>query len=372
MIEEKCFTREWIDAFKKQPDHKDIQAVILEKMIHALHLIELLQIHELDFTFKGGTSLILLLNEGNRFSIDIDIVCSVDKESLKIVFSEIIAESKFTVVNLDERRSYKEGGIPKAHYAFEFESVYEGNSPGKLLLDILLLEPIYPEMIQSPIKTKWIETDTEIAVNTPSIDSITGDKLTAFAPNTVGIPYYKSEKNCSMQICKQLFDLSKLFPVISNIKVVNESFMLFAKEGIRYKQLDQTVSKNEITPNDVLQDTIDTCRLIAKRDANKDEPFKTQYSDIASGITAFGANFLMTGKFRIEDAIIGSASVAHLATKLLVGDLSPIEYFKGQDIKEKAIEDPNWQFLNRLKRQPDKSSFFYWYNTVQLLVTART
>jgi hypothetical protein len=31
------------------------------------------------------------------------------------------------------------------------------------------------------------------------------------------------------------------------------------------------------------------------------------------------------------------------------------------------IEDPNWNYLNRLKRQPDKSSFYYWFHTVQSL-----
>ncbi len=32
-----------------------------------------------------------------------------------------------------------------------------------------------------------------------------------------------------------------------------------------------------------------------------------------------------------------------------------------------SIENQDWNFLNRLKRQPDKSSFYYWYKTVQLL-----
>jgi hypothetical protein len=35
--------------------------------------------------------------------------------------------------------------------------------------------------------------------------------------------------------------------------------------------------------------------------------------------------------------------------------------------KELNIEEPEWNFLNPLKRQPDKSAFYYWYQTVQLL-----
>jgi hypothetical protein len=85
------------------------------------------------------------------------------------------------------------------------------------------------------------------------------------------------------------------------------------------------------------------------------------------GSRAFGTGFLMRGNFRIDDAIPASARIAHLAAKLLANDLTPIEYYNGQSVKDLNIEDPNWNFLNRLKRQPDKSSFYYWYHTVRLL-----
>ncbi|MCF8361042.1 MAG: hypothetical protein K9G70_00320 [Prolixibacteraceae bacterium] len=38
-----------------------------------------------------------------------------------------------------------------------------------------------------------------------------------------------------------------------------------------------------------------------------------------------------------------------------------------EDIKDWNIDNPDWNFLNRLKRQPDKSLFYYWYQTVELL-----
>jgi hypothetical protein len=75
----------------------------------------------------------------------------------------------------------------------------------------------------------------------------------------------------------------------------------------------------------------------------------------------------MSGKFRIDDAIIASSRVALLATKLLVGDLSPISFYNGEDINVLTIENPEWNFLNKLKKQPDKSIFYYWYQTIQLL-----
>ena len=101
MIEEKCFTEEWLDQFKKQKDHKRIDKIILEKMIHALYLLERLKANGLDFVFKGGTSLVLLLKEGNRFSIDIDIICKAERTYLERILDKVIDTSHFTEWKLD-------------------------------------------------------------------------------------------------------------------------------------------------------------------------------------------------------------------------------------------------------------------------------
>lgn len=75
----------------------------------------------------------------------------------------------------------------------------------------------------------------------------------------------------------------------------------------------------------------------------------------------------MSGNFRIDDAIVAAAKIAYLAAKLLKNDLSTINRYNDEDIKPLNIESQDWNFLNRLKRQPDKSSFYYWYQTVYLL-----
>ena len=120
----------------------------------------------------------------------------------------------------------------------------------------------------------------------------------------------------------------------------------------------------------VLKDTIDTCAILAKRERGNDEE-KAKFKELQKGIIAFGTGFLMAGNFRIDDAVPASARIAYLAAKILVNELSPIRYYEGQDIKSLIIEDQDWNFLMRLKRQPDKSTFYYWYQTVQLLTTAK-
>jgi len=363
MIKEKCFTEEWLDSFKKLHEHKRIDKIILEKMIYALHLLEKLKANGLDFVFKGGTSLVLLLKEGNRFSIDIDIICKTDREELEIILQKVVDTSKFKSFELDEHRSYKPG-VPKAHYAFAFDSVTNAKYSGKILLDVLIEDSIYPELTEKAIQAKWIETEGETMVNVPSIDAIIGDKLTAFAPNTIGIPFFKSKQPFAMEICKQLFDLGKLFDQIQSIETVAKSFDVFANQEIAYRK--NSNSAIELTPEIVLQDTIDTCLIIARRGGGTADE-KANFVELQKGIRAFGTGFLMAGNFRIDDAIIASARVANLASKLITNDLSPILRYEGQDIKELTIENPDWNFLNRLKKQPDKSSFYYWSQSVQLL-----
>lgn len=90
MIKEHCFTDEWLEGFRKQKDHRRIDKIILEKMIYALHLLEQLKSNGLDFVFKGGTSLVLLIEEGNRFSIDIDIISKTKRKELESILLKVI------------------------------------------------------------------------------------------------------------------------------------------------------------------------------------------------------------------------------------------------------------------------------------------
>jgi len=352
-----------LEQFKRQKDHKRIDKIILEKMIYALHLLERLKANGLDFVFRGGTSLVLLFKEGNRFSIDIDIVCKTEKKDLEEVLNKVIKTSRFIDWKLDEHRSYQVG-VPKAHYKFSFDSKQQGS--GTILLDVLIEDSIYPAQSEIPVKTKWVETEAETIVTVPTIDAITGDKLTAFAPNTIGIPYFKGKdkQSFSMEICKQLFDLSNLFEHIADVEMVAKSFMAFAVREINYRKNGNPDC--ELTPEKVLQDTIETCLIIAKRGGGSEEE-KQKFAELQKGIKAFDFGFLMSGSFRIDDAVPAAARIAYLAAKILVNDMSPIAYYKGQDIKGLNIEDKDWNFLNKLKRQPNKSSFYYWYQTVQII-----
>lgn len=359
MIKPACFEKEWIENFRKQREFSRINPPVLEKMIHALYLLQNLKKQGLDFVFKGGTSLILLLENANRFSVDIDIVLNRKYENdstrkeIESVLSEIVSNSNFRGWALDEKRSYREG-VPKAHYKLDYQPKYDPS--GHILLDILFEKNYYPSVIEIPVQTKWIESDEIVNVFVPDVDSITGDKLTAFAPNTTGIKYGAGKE---LEIAKQLFDIGNLFEKVDSVETAAKSFNVFAVEGIRYRSL--TIGASE-----VLNDVIETAKTIALRDRNRDEPYKSHYNELQKGIRSLN-NFIISGNFRPDDAVTASAKAAYLAAKILAEDYAVLERYEAEDVSVLNVENVEWNFLNRLKRLPDKSAFFYWYKTLEIL-----
>ncbi len=60
MISRKSLTKEWLEKTKKLYKGKD--PILIEKVIRAFTLLEQLKLKGLDFIFRGGSSLLLLIN----------------------------------------------------------------------------------------------------------------------------------------------------------------------------------------------------------------------------------------------------------------------------------------------------------------------
>jgi hypothetical protein len=365
MIDKVSLSAEWLNS--KQAEYKKDPSLI-ESMIHALFLLEQLKQTGLEFIFKGGTSLILLLERPARFSVDIDIIVNpkIKRDELESYLNKIKGDV-FSKVELDERRSYK-GKIPKAHYKFIYKSnLVSKNQEGQIvqnpdreiLLDVLFAENPYPVLKEKPINTEWIKQDgTPLTVFVPCENSIAGDKLTAYAPNTIGVPY-KVEKE--KEIIKQLFDVSTLFDILSDIEVFRKSFYATAEGEISYRP------ESELTAEIVLQDIINTGIIIAKRDTQISESAE-KFEELKKGINQFG-HFVYSGSFRIEEAQLAAAKAAYLAAHTLVKAEGELKKFDGNtDIKTFLIEHPEFNFLNRkLKFIAKGEALFYWCETVKLI-----
>lgn len=276
MIMTESFTREWIHSHREREGFEKINPPLVEKMIHALALVESLAASKLDFVFKGGTSLILLMPSAGRFSIDIDIITQATRSEIEYILKEICNKQPFTSFKLNEQRSYKPG-IPKAHYSLFYNSRLT-EKEDHILLDILFDEHSYPSLMEMPVTGDWIRTDKHpIPVKLPTHESITGDKLTAFAPNTTGVPYNQGKE---LEIVKQLFDLGRLFHEVKSIETVKASFDKTVQKEIIYRG-------SKCTREDVLDDIIQTGLLIAKREKNKSEPYLSNYKEVQRGLLQF-------------------------------------------------------------------------------------
>lgn len=350
MIKAHCFAKEWINRFKQQKHLKRINPPVLEKMIQALSLLQQLKAHGLEFIFKGGTSLVLLLSKSRRFSVDIDIITTQSRDEVEAILDKVVANSHFNSWDLQDRRSYKEG-IPKAHYEFDYESSLNQNAHF-VLLDILFEQTDYPRLLSTPIQSEWIESEEVLEVAVPSIESILGDKLTAFAPNTVGILYGKDKEQ---EIIKQLFDIGCLFDEAEKVEEIALSFEKIGTKEITYRKL-------EIGLAEILDDIFTTSLLIAKRTKNSEEPDKTIFTKLITGIRRF-EGFLIAENFKIEDAILAAGKAAYLAKRLKNQDFSALEKFDGQDISKLEITG-ELNFLNKLKKSRDKAAFFYWHKAL--------
>ncbi len=305
MIKAECFSRKWCEDVAQSLNYKDTQ--LIEKVIRALSLLEMLVESGCPFHFKGGTATMLLLGGvTNRLSIDIDIICPPGT-SIDAYLSKY-KEFGFTKIYLVERKSPGKN-IPKSHSKFFYQLSYTDKveKEGYILLDVLYVNCHYQNTLEIPIISPFIETEGKpLKVKVPSVDDILGDKLTAFAPNTTGIPYYKKDKVCSVEIIKQLYDVARLFDRIENLEITLKSFHGIVRVEMAYRD----ISDIEVVFDDILQ----TSLLISTRG----KVGKGKFEILQDGIKKI-QSFIHTSKYRIENAIVDSAKAAYISTCIKAG-----------------------------------------------------
>ncbi len=304
MILPASFEADWIMSHRKRDGFAKINPPLVEKMVHALGLLEKLVQAGLPFVFKGGTSLILLLKESGRFSIDIDIITKASRSDIETALEKVCDGTPFSRYVLQDHRSYKTG-VPKAHYQVMYSSSMEKRE-NHVLLDILFEEHSYPAIQQLPILSPWLKTDGHSTlVQVPTVAAIAGDKLTAFAPNTTGILYGQGKE---VEIVKQLHDIHKLYDQSEGIEIIRDSFLSTVQKEILYRGSQFGVEA-------VLEDIVATGMMIVRRDQQPNAVEKGKYKEIATGLLQLKA-YLTHSAFRIEEAIIASAKAAVLSTMI--------------------------------------------------------
>lgn len=352
MINQKEINSEWINQVSKE--NKNADKILIEKVIRALLLLEGLVKQKVKFTFKGGTALMLHFNSTKRLSIDIDIILPKENKELDSLLEKLVKEQGFLHKELQNRTTNTQ--ITKSHFKFFYTPTYKTNKEEDyVLLDILFEKANYQNTIQLPIESSFVPiVDEPLLVNLPSLEDILGDKLTAFAPITTGIPYFKNEQSMSMEIIKQLYDIGNLFDKAENLEVIKTTFTQFAETELKYRE-----SKG-LNKKDVIEDIYQTALSIASRGVDG----KGDFEQLKLGIERI-RTFIFSESYNIEKAIISASKAAYLST-LIEYDETEIEKYKNPlQMKDWKIDEPMNNKLNKLKKS-NPEAFFYWYKIYSL------
>lgn len=352
MINKNEISIEWLNQVSKQ--HRNADKILVEKVIRALLLLEGLAKQNLSFVFKGGTALMLHFNSTKRLSIDIDIILPSEPETLESILDTIVQEQGFLRKELQHRSTTSK--IKKEHYKFFYTPLHKTNKDEEyVLLDILFEEVNYTKLVSLPIQSDFVPIiDQPLNVNVPSLEDILGDKLTAFAPNTTGIPYFKKDDSMSMEIIKQLYDIGNLFDVATDIETIKTTFYRFAKTEIAYR------NSAGISENNVLEDIYQTSLCIVTRGTDG----KGNFDELLNGILRI-KGFIFSESYHIEKAITQASKVAYLSA-LIQLDAKMIDKFENPLLmKDWQIGEPLNSKLNKLKKS-NPEAFFYWYKIYEL------
>ncbi len=355
MINKESLTIDWLKKTSAKFRNTDI--ILVEKTVRALYLLEGLVESGLEFVFKGGTALMLMQGENpKRLSIDIDIILPKRPDNLAEILQNIATKRNFTSV--EERLRKVDYDITKAHYKFNFVPSFQTikDAESSILLDILFEEVPYQQVWEQNIDSPFLEIEgNTLKVKVPSFEDILGDKLTAYAPNTTGIPYFKgkNQKPMGMEIIKQLYDVGQLCLDVKDLKTVKQVFEKVAIIELAYKKL-------ALSPEDVLEDIYQTSLCISLRGGDG----KGNFEELQKGIKRL-EGYIISERLSIEIAIIQASKTAYMVKLLQKNEVNFIHYDKNIDLNLLEIKQPNNTKLNKLKRILPEA-FWYWYSALEL------
>ena len=352
MIAKDSLQPEWLQ--KVSAENRKADKILIEKVIRALLLLEGLVESGLPFIFKGGTAVMLLQKRPKRFSIDLDIIVPGEAD-FDALCPTLIEAKGFT--RFEEQRRGASSSIEKRHYKFFYKPVHQTNlSEDNILLDILLEDSPYQTIVPTDIDTPFTRQDgTPIQASLPGVGDILADKLTAFAPNTTGIPYRKGGFSAAMEIIKQLYGIGNLFAEIRDVAGVTHTFKKIALTEMKYRDLSGDTGI-------VLKDIEQTALCLATRGKAGAGDFPA----LQNGVSQIKA-YIFSESYHIEKAVAYAARAAYLAKLIETGETNLVRFDNAEQVSNWEIQAPLDTRLNRLKKT-NPEAFFYWYQVYLLNV----
>jgi hypothetical protein len=282
-----------------------------------------------------------------RLSTDIDIIVKPDT-NIDLFIEKAARMFPFLSYKEDIRRSFS--NLEKRHFKFYYDSHVTGRL-FHILLDVVFEDNGYSCVIQKDIDSKFLITEPPVVqVTSPNINCILGDKLTAFAPHTIGIPF---GVNKELEIIKQHFDIAVLIENMNDFTEVKDTYKRIAEIEIAHREL------NNVSTCDTLADSFMTAITIIGRGNLYPEHFRY----LADGMRKLKGHVLSSYSPVIAES--QSCRIAYLLANLLANncDYSPIE--DASSYIDKSIINTKYAKMNFVKRT-NLLDFAYLYEAIEL------
>lgn len=351
MIKSETFTLDWVKQVNQEQGwhRKDDQFKNLEKAITALKLLENLKLNDVEFVFKGGTSLLLLLEKLYRFSVDIDIIIESTEnyvQTFNAVCNGIFTHWDEQIRNADENSKTK-------HYRFYYMPFVDNSEEGYILLDVYEGRSLYSETKEIPLISPLLKTDDkDVYITVPTIDCILADKLTAFAPHTIGIKLSAEpgRRPKRVEILKQMFDIANLFDRCNDLQIIKETYIKIAQDEIETANL-------QCDYKETLKDSFKFALTIGFDGKQQ----KEEFAILSKGYNEF-SKFVVDLSFDKWKAISCASKIAYLITCILQS--KPIEKYNDDiDLMQMPIKNKDYKaFENYLYSSPE--SYYYFVNAI--------
>lgn len=296
------------------PDHlKEVAALYpnlgagqLVTTVFAFGLLQALSDSGLPFHFKGGTSLLLLLKSPRRLSTDIDIVVP-KKTDFDRYFAFV--KDRFPFYSGEERGKTENRYFRHFYFYPKAEGLSEEIS---INLDVAFEDHPFIETTEREIALPFLLSDGVVSqVKLPSVSALLGDKLTAFAPHTIGVnPHFTSlgkRIDNRLQVMKQMYDIACLFDERPNFSVVKESFL-------RSVGFENQFRGSSFRFHEVLQDAFEAALCIAS--SGQFDPkgeFKTVFKPGIQGLSSC----VFSGRYTQQEAANDATKVALVCAGLI-------------------------------------------------------
>ena len=226
-----------LDNIQRIKDKYNLDPELIQRAIFALGLVETLVVVGTEFIFKGGSSLMILNETPKRLSTDVDILVEPDYDIESFINK---ASSIFPFISFEESKRKTNKTISKKHFRIKYASPRTDREV-TVIVDVLFANNRYKKIEKRPIKNDLlICSGKDILVKTPSIEEMLADKLTAFAPHTIGINFFNENfsNDKRLEVIKQFYDVSNLFDVARDFKLVKETYLKAANEEISFRDIN--------------------------------------------------------------------------------------------------------------------------------------